>query len=109
MNSWTLSNGLWLGADVDDIVDWFLEHQLDDGGWNASGSKERPSPRSTPHSTPSSGCWTINSPPGTQTVFARPDTAGRNTSYPGGLFQKLSTGKPFNDWTLSLAHPRRAY
>ena len=34
MNSWTLSNGLWLGADVDDIVDWFLEHQLDDGGWN---------------------------------------------------------------------------
>lgn len=34
INSWTLSNGLWLGADVDGIVDWFLTHQLADGGWN---------------------------------------------------------------------------
>lgn len=34
INSWTLSNGLWLGADVDRLVDWFLAHQLPDGGWN---------------------------------------------------------------------------
>lgn len=34
INAWTLSNGPSLGADVDGIVDCFLEHQLDDGGWN---------------------------------------------------------------------------
>ncbi|MGO2749764.1 MAG: squalene cyclase [Pseudoclavibacter sp.] len=34
INSWTLSNGLWLGAEVDGIVTWFLQHQQSDGGWN---------------------------------------------------------------------------
>lgn len=34
INSWTLSNGLWLGADVDVLVDWFLDHRMADGGWN---------------------------------------------------------------------------
>src|SRR5699024_3055476 len=34
INSWPLSNGLWLDADVDGLVDWLLEHQQDDGGWN---------------------------------------------------------------------------
>src|SRR5699024_3182798 len=32
INSWALSNGLWLDADVDGLVDWLLEHQQDDGG-----------------------------------------------------------------------------
>ena len=34
INAWTLANGVWLGANVDGIADWFLEHQLPDGGWN---------------------------------------------------------------------------
>ena len=34
INSWTLANGVWLGADVTGIAAWFLEHQLADGGWN---------------------------------------------------------------------------
>jgi len=34
INSWTLSNGLWLGVDVDPLVDWFVEHRLPDGGWD---------------------------------------------------------------------------
>ena len=34
INSWTLMNGLWLGADVEGIATWFVEHRLDDGGWN---------------------------------------------------------------------------
>lgn len=38
INSWTLSNGLWLGEPaagwVDGLVDWFDEHRLADGGWN---------------------------------------------------------------------------
>lgn len=34
INAFTLANGAWLGQDVAHIADWFLEHQLDDGGWN---------------------------------------------------------------------------
>ena len=34
INGYTLANGAWLGADVSAIADWFLEHQLADGGWN---------------------------------------------------------------------------
>ena len=34
INAFTLANGTWLGADVDDIAAWVLEHQLADGGWN---------------------------------------------------------------------------
>jgi len=25
-NAWTVANGLWLGADITGIVDWFPEH-----------------------------------------------------------------------------------
>ena len=34
MNASTVANGLWLGADVEGIVAWFVEHQLVDGGWS---------------------------------------------------------------------------
>lgn len=34
INAFTLANGAWLGADVDGIAQWLLDHQLDDGGWN---------------------------------------------------------------------------
>ncbi|MCJ1712563.1 squalene cyclase [Curtobacterium sp. VKM Ac-2922] len=34
INAFTLANGAWLGADVDGVADWVLEHQLTDGGWN---------------------------------------------------------------------------
>ncbi|OII23065.1 squalene cyclase [Curtobacterium sp. MCBA15_013] len=34
INAFTLANGAWLGADVDGIADWVLEHQQTDGGWN---------------------------------------------------------------------------
>ncbi len=34
INAFTLSNGLWLGADVSSLPSWFLEQQQPDGGWN---------------------------------------------------------------------------
>ena len=49
INSWTLSNGLWLGADVAGIAQWFVEHQLPDGGWNCEWVEG--STRSSFHST----------------------------------------------------------
>ena len=49
INSWTLSNGVWLGADVAGLAQWFLDHQLADGGWNCEW--ENGSVRSSFHST----------------------------------------------------------
>ena len=49
INAWTLANGLWLGADVAGIVDWFVEHRLPDGGWNCEWVEG--STRSSFHST----------------------------------------------------------
>jgi len=34
INGYTLANGAWLGADVEGIAQWFIDHQLEDGGWN---------------------------------------------------------------------------
>lgn len=34
INAHTLASGVWLGADVAALAQWFPEHQLADGGWN---------------------------------------------------------------------------
>lgn len=34
INSWTLSNGLWLGRDMSALAQWFADHQMAEGGWN---------------------------------------------------------------------------
>ena len=49
INAWTVANGVWLGADVSGIVDWFVEHRLADGGWNCEWVEG--STRSSFHST----------------------------------------------------------
>ena len=49
INAWTVQNGLWLGADITGIVDWFVEHRLPDGGWNCEWVEG--STRSSFHST----------------------------------------------------------
>ena len=50
INAYTVANGVWLGADIIVIVDWFLTHQLPDGGWNCEwveGSRRPTTRRST--------------------------------------------------------------
>jgi hypothetical protein len=79
INSWTLSNGLWLGADVDGLVDWFLEHQLADGGWNCEWVEG--SERSSFHSTltPCAGCSTTSARAATPSASVRPGARARST------------------------------
>lgn len=109
INSWTLSNGLWLGADVDGIVDWFLAHQLADGGWNCEW---------VDGATVSSYHSTLNALVGLLDYQLATGDGGRVRSARAGgeeyllqrgLFRRLSTGEPFADVAFSLAHPRRAY
>src|SRR5699024_10601514 len=49
INAMTLANGLWLGADVSTLVDWFVEHTMDEGGWNCEW--QNGSRRASFHST----------------------------------------------------------
>jgi hypothetical protein len=49
INAWTLANGVWLGADVEGLAAWFVEHRMADGGWNCEWVDG--STRSSFHST----------------------------------------------------------
>lgn len=109
INSWTLSNGLWLGADVDGLVDWFLDHRLADGGWNCewvNGARV-----SSFHSTLNSllGLLDYERVTGDGDRVREARRAGEEYLLRRGLYRRLSTGEPFSETAFSFAHPRRAY
>ncbi|QCB94511.1 squalene cyclase [Cellulomonas shaoxiangyii] len=109
INSWTLSNGLWLGADVDGIVDWFLAHRMDDGGWNCEWVEG-----STRSSFPSTlntlkGLLDYELATGDRERVRAARLAGQEYLLSRSLFRRLATGEPFAPWALRLAYPFRAY
>jgi hypothetical protein len=107
INAWTLANGVWLGADVDGIAEWFLAHQLDDGGWNCEwveGSR-----RSSFHST-------LNAVTGLLAYEQAHDGArdvraarlrGEEYLLQRNLVRRLSTGQVVGPWVDRLAYPFR--
>ncbi|HET6735002.1 squalene cyclase [Mycobacterium sp.] len=107
INAWTVANGLWLGADITGIVDWFVEHQLPDGGWNCEwveGSR-----RSSFHSTLNSlkGLLAFDAATGgTDTTRAARHT-GQEYLLQRRLFRRLSTGEPVASWVDQFAYPFR--
>lgn len=108
INSWTLSNGLWLGADVDGLVDWFLEHRLADGGWNCewvNGDEV-----SSFHSTLNSlkGLLDYATHTGDHARVADAVHGGQEYLLARHLFRRLSTGEVVGgDFALNLAYPWR--
>lgn len=109
INSWTLSNGLWLGADVDGLVDWFLQHQLDDGGWNCAWVEG--ATRSSFHSTLNTlkGLLDHEQVTGDRERVRAARKAGEEYLLVRGLFRRRSTGEPVAPWALHLAYPFRWY
>ena len=107
INSWTLSNGLWLGADVDDLVDWFIDHQLPDGGWNCEWVEG--STVASYHSTLNAlvGLLDYQKTTGDSGRVAEARAKGEEYLLSRDLFRKRSTGEPFDGRALALFHPRR--
>ena len=107
VNAWTVANGLWLGADVRGIVDWFLEHQLEDGGWNCEwiNGAERSSFHSTLNSLKGLLAHDVATGGSTETRAAR--RLGENFLLQRSLFRRLSTGEPVAPWVDSFAYPSR--
>jgi hypothetical protein len=107
INAWTVANGLWLGADVTGIVDWFLEHRLPDGGWNCAWVEG--STRSSFHSTLNSlkGLLAYDVATGGTDATRAARHAGEEYLLRRGLFRRLSTGEPVAPWVDRFAYPVR--
>lgn len=107
INAWTLMNGLWLGADVEGIATWFVEHRLADGGWNCEWVEG---------ATVSSFHSTLNTLKGllAHEAAGRGSEATRVARRAGteyllerGLMRRRSTGEPVADWVSRFLYPFR--
>jgi len=107
INAWTVANGVWLGADVSGIVDWFLDHRLPDGGWNCEWVEG--STRSSVHSTLNSlkGLLAYEVATGGTDATRAARHSGEEYLLQRGLFRRLSTGEPVGPWVDRFAYPFR--
>jgi hypothetical protein len=105
INALTLSNGLWLGAEVDGIVDWFLDHRLTDGGWNCDWIQGKTT--SSFHSTLNSLKALIDyeRTSGDSARVAEARRAGEEYLLTRRLFRRRSNGEPVGEFALHLGYP----
>jgi hypothetical protein len=106
INAWTVANGVWLGADITGIVDWFVDHRLPDGGWNCEWVDD--STKSSFHSTLNSlkGLLAYDAATG-GSAATRARLGGQEYLLERQLFRRLSTGQPVGPWVHHLGHPFR--
>jgi hypothetical protein len=107
VNGMTLANGVWLGAEVTGIADWFVEHQLPDGGWNCEWVEG--STRSSFHSTLNSlkGLLAYDAATGGTDAARAARRAGEEFLLERALLRRLSTGEPVAPWVDHYAYPFR--
>lgn len=105
INSWTLSNGLWLGADVDGLVDWFVEHQLEDGGWNCEWVEG--AERSSFHSTLNAlkGLLDYEQVTGDKSRASDSRRKGEEYLLERQLYRRLTTGDQVGSWATKFRYP----
>ena len=112
INGFTLANGVWLGADVTDLLGVTLGLRMADGGWNCEWVEG--STRSSFHSTLNTvrGLLAYEAALGsTDEARAAEVRAARHSGeeylLQRGLFRRLSTGEPVGPWALHLSYPFR--
>lgn len=107
INAYTLANGVWLGVGVDGLVDWFVEHRMDDGGWNCEWLDG--SVRSSFHSTLNvlDGLLDHEAATGGTPDSRAVRRAGQEYLLERGLFRRLSTGEPVGTWADTYVYPFR--
>jgi hypothetical protein len=107
INAFTLANGLWLGADVSALADWFVEHVQPDGGWNCEWVEG--STRSSFHSTLNSlkGVLAYERAAGGFERLEAARHSGEEYLLERHLINTLSTGEQVGDWVPRLTYPMR--
>ena len=108
INAWTLASGAWLGVDVSRNAQWFVEHQLDDGGWNCewvSGATV-----GSFHSTLNSlkGLIAFEKATGGNALVHDARRAGEEYLLSRDLFRRQSTGEQVGPWVDQFSYPCRA-
>jgi hypothetical protein len=106
INAFTLANGMWLGADVTGIAQWFVDHQMAEGGWNCEWVEG--STRSSFHSTLNSlkGLLEYEQRAGEVAVSAA-RKAGEEYLLQRHLMRTLTTGEPVAPWVDKFVYPFR--
>lgn len=107
INAWTITNGAWLGADITGLVDWLIEHQLPDGGWNCAWNEG--SVRSSFPSTLNclKGLLAHDRATGGTDTTREARRSGEEYLLRRKLFRRLSTGEPVAPWVDYYAYPFR--
>ncbi|MDN5687152.1 MAG: squalene cyclase [Brachybacterium sp.] len=107
INAMTLANGLWLGADVEDLATWFVEHLQPDGGWNCEWVNG--SVRSSVHSTLNALRALLiheQATGGTEATRAA-RASGEEYLLERHLTRRLSTGELLGPWVDHFLYPPR--
>ena len=109
INAFTLANGLWLGADVAGVADWFVTHQMAEGGWNCEWveGSTRASVRSTLNSL--KGLLAHEEATGGTDAVREAQRRAEEYLLERHLIHRLTTGEPLADWVFRLAYPFRAF
>lgn len=107
INAFTLANGAWLGADVERLAQWFLDHRLPDGGWNCAWVEG--STRSSFHSTLNSvkGLLYHEVVTGGSDALRAARHAGEEYLLERRLLHRMSTGDVVAPWATELMYPFR--
>jgi hypothetical protein len=107
INAWTLANGVWLGVDMAPVAEWFVDHRMEDGGWNCEWVEG--STRSSFHSTLNSfkGLLAYESATGGTESIRKARRSGEEYLLERHLMRRLSTGEMVGPWATRLAYPFR--
>ncbi|MBP2436698.1 squalene cyclase [Microbacterium amylolyticum] len=93
-NAFTLSNGVWLGRDMSDLAQWFVEHQVAEGGWNCDWVEG--STRASVHSTLNAlvGLLDVERKTGGTDAIRAARAAAEDYLLQRALTYRASTGEP---------------
>lgn len=107
INAYTLANGAWLGTDVSGIAQWFVEHQMADGGWNCEWVEG--STRSSFHSTLNTlkGLLYYESSIGGSDELKAVRQAGEEYLLSRKLLKRAATDELIGPWATRFAYPFR--
>lgn len=107
INAATLANGVWLGVDVSGLAQWFVDHQMAEGGWNCEWVNG--SLRSSFNSTLNSlrGILAYERATGGNEALRAARKAGEEYLLTRGALRRKTTGELVQPWFGVLAYPFR--